>query len=56
MLDHVEPDGLGEWSALAHRHDVSRLDVLESRGAVHREVLVALLKPEIGHTRGTAKT
>lgn len=41
--NHVEPDGLGERPALADRHDVANLHVLEGRGAVRGRVLVALL-------------
>jgi hypothetical protein len=46
-LDHVEPDGLGEGSALADGHDVTLLDTGEGGGAVGGEILVSLLEPVV---------
>ena len=43
MLEHVEPDGLGQRAALADSHNVSFLDE-ERRGAVGGHVTMSLLK------------
>jgi hypothetical protein len=42
--DHVEPDGLGEWSALTNGDDVSDLGSAEAWGAVSWEVVMSLFE------------
>ena len=50
VLEHVEPDGLGQRAALANSHNVSFLHE-ESRGAVDAHVTMSLLKTEHTHTQ-----
>lgn len=44
-LEHVEPHGLGERSALANGHGVAESDISEAGRKVHRHVAVTTLKP-----------